>query len=208
MKDKKTPLVVVLVSAIFLAFWGAKPKVVSQNTPRDQEQASARARMEDHFPNVVLRTHENQEVRFYDDLVKGKVVLISFMYTACEGICPMTTANLVRVQNLLGDLVGRDIFLYSITLDPETDTPEVLKQYAEAVGAKRGWPFLTGKYKDIELLRHRLGISDPDPVIDADKSQHGGILVYGNEARGRWAAIPALIKPERIVQAVLKVIGA
>lgn len=190
MTDKKTPLVLVLGSAVFLAFWGARPKVVSQDTPRDQEQASAQARMVYHFPNVVLRTHENDEVRFYDDLVKGKVVLISFMYTACEDICPMTTANLVRVQNLLGDLVGRDIFLYSITLDPETDTPEVLKQYAEAVGAKRGWPFLTGKYEDMELLRHRLGISDPDPVIDADKSQHGGILVYGNEARGRWV-LPA-----------------
>ncbi|HKB15085.1 MAG TPA: SCO family protein, partial [Planctomycetota bacterium] len=90
------------------------------------------------LPNVPLTTHEGRSVRFYDDLVRGRVVLIYFMFTSCRGICPGTTANVRRVQEALGDRVGRDVFFYAITLDPEVDTPEVLRGYAEAVGAGRG----------------------------------------------------------------------
>ena len=157
------------------------------------------------IPNVDLITHENTPVRFYDDLVKGKVVLVNFMYTTCDGLCPRTTANLVRVQAALGERVGRDIFLYSITMDPEIDTPEVLKRYAEDIGAKPGWTFLTGRRGTIERLRRRLGVSDRDPVIDADKTQHSGVLVYGNEALDRWAMMPGLTTPEFIAARVLHV---
>jgi protein SCO1/2 len=78
------------------------------------------------FPNVTLTTHEGKKVKFYDDLLKDKIVIINFMYVKCEGICPGTTANLVKVQKLLGDRIGKDIFMYSITLKPEEDTPEKL----------------------------------------------------------------------------------
>src|SRR2546425_4288930 len=82
-----------------------------------------------YFPNVVLTSHENEKARFYDDLVRGKTVVFSFMYTTCDGRCPQYTSNLVKVQRLLGDRVGRAIFMYSITLDPLVDTPKVLSQY-------------------------------------------------------------------------------
>jgi protein SCO1/2 len=87
--------------------------------------------------NVALTTHEGRAVRFYDDLLQGKTVLLHFFYTVCtaEAICPLATANLVEVQRLLGPRAGKDIFLYSITLDPENDTPGVLKSYAKAFGA-------------------------------------------------------------------------
>ena len=92
-----------------------------------------------YFPNLVLMTHEGRQVRFYDDLIKDKIVTINFMYTQCEdGRCPVTTANLVRVQKLLGSRVGRDIFMYSFTLAPEHDTPTVLKRYAKAYGVGPG----------------------------------------------------------------------
>jgi len=120
----------------------------------------------------------------------------------------LTTANLVQVQNALGERLGREVFIYSITLDPQTDTPEVLKQYAEGYGAKPGWYFLTGQDEEIQVLRRKLGIYDRDPVIDADKTQHIGLIVYGNEATGKWGAVPALLASERIVQAVLRVMGA
>ena len=81
--------------------------------------------------------------------------------------------------------------MLSLTLDPKVDTPAVLARYAGVYEAKPGWLSLTGKYAQIELLRHKLGIYDPDPVIDADKTQHAGILTYGNERTGQWAAIPA-----------------
>jgi protein SCO1/2 len=177
-------------------------------SPRTVGAQSASPRMESYLSNVVLTTHENRTVRFYDDLVRGKVVTINFMFTDCKRFCPATIPNLVRVQEALGERVGRDIFLYSITLDPATDTPAVLKAYAKEVGAGPGWIFLTGKEESIERLRRRLGVYDRDPAIDADKTQHSGLVVYGNDALDRWAAISGLNKPEFIVRAVLRVAGS
>ncbi len=92
--------------------------------------------------------------------------------------------------------------MYSVTLDAKFDTPEILKKYAKSYGVKPGWTFLTGNFDDIELLRHRLGVFDPDPVIDADKTSHAGILVFGNEPKGRWCAIPGEMRPRSIVRLV------
>ncbi|WP_293005926.1 SCO family protein [Nitrosomonas sp.] len=83
------------------------------------------------FPNVTLYTHDGEAVKFYDDLIRDKVVAINMMYSQCSGICPKSTANLREVRNILGERAGRDVFMYSITLDPERDTPRLLKQYAE-----------------------------------------------------------------------------
>ncbi len=155
-----------------------------------------------YFPNVVLRTHEGRGVRFYDDLVKNRVVTFNFMYANCKGVCVPVTSNLVRVHKLLGDRMGRDIFFYSLTLEPAADTPEVLARYASAHDVGRGWTFLTGEKKDIELLRQRLGFVDPDPVVDADRTQHAGMVLYGNEAKQRWAACPGMGSPEWIARSI------
>ncbi|MBI1852416.1 MAG: SCO family protein [Planctomycetes bacterium] len=157
------------------------------------------------LPNIPLLTQDDKPVRFYDDLVKGKVVMINFMFTMCQGSCPGTSAKLAKVQDALGDRVGRDVFILSISLDPEKDTPTVLKQYAERYGARPGWSFLTGNRSDIEGLRHRLGLFDPDPVVDADKTQHAGVILLGNGAIGRWSRILALAKPQQILDALDRV---
>ena len=154
------------------------------------------------FPNVTLTTHEGKKVRFYDDLMKDKIVLINFMYAKCEGVCPGTTANLVEVQKLLGDRVGRDIFMYSITLKPEEDTPKVLNRYAKAYRTKPGWLFLTGDSKDVELLRRSLGFIDRDPERDANKSNHIGMLRFGNEPMTLWAGCPGLLGPGKIAREI------
>jgi protein SCO1/2 len=166
------------------------------------------APQDNYFPNIILYTQDNQPRRFYDDLLRGKVVLINFMYVTCGDICPLATANLVQVQNALGERLGREVFIYSITLEPRTDTPAILKQYAAGYQTKPGWFFLTGQEEDIHLLRRKLGIYDRDPIIDADKTQHSGLIVYGNEATGKWAMIPGLLHPARIVQAVRRVMQA
>ena len=153
-----------------------------------------------YFTNAELRTHDGRTLRFYDDLLKGKIVLINFMYTECGDICPGMTQNLADVQKLLGDRVGRDIFMYSFTLQPEHDTPERLKEYAETFDVKPGWLFLTGAPADIELLRRRLGFADSDPVQDADLEQHIGIVRIGNEPLNRWVMTAALSRPESIIQ--------
>ena len=152
------------------------------------------------FPNVTLTTHDGKKVKFYDDLIKDKIVIINFMYVRCDGKCPVMTANLVQVQKLLGDRVGKDIFIYSITLKPEEDTPKVLKEYAKAYKVGPGWQFLTGAPKDVELLRQKLGFIDRDPVRDADKSNHIGMLRWGNEPHTLWAGCPASLAPAKIVK--------
>ena len=146
----------------------------------------------DYFPNATLYTHEGKPVKFYDDLIRGKVVAINMMYADCEGICPLITSNLVRVQQLLGERVGRDLFMYSLTLQPELDTPQRLKEYAEMHGVKPGWLFLTGARADIQHLRYRLGFFDPDPVVDGDKATHTGMVRIGNDVYDRWTMAPAL----------------
>lgn len=145
-------------------------------------------------------------MRFYDDLVKFKVVAINFMFTTCTRFCPANTSNLGKVQAALGERAGRDVTFLSISLDPEHDTPEALRRYAKAHGAGPGWYFLTGRPADIERLRRSLGAYDLDPVVDADRTQHTGIVILGNEPRGRWKAISALSKPVRIRQAIERTI--
>jgi protein SCO1/2 len=159
----------------------------------------------DDFPRAVLSNQDGQPVRFYDDLVQGDhTVAINFIFAQCSDICPATTANLVKVQNLLGKRLGREIRMASISIDPSRDTPRILKAYAANFGVRPGWQFLTGKPGDVEQIRRRLGIFERDPKRDRDRSQHTGMLVYGNEARGRWGRVPALADPTRIVETITR----
>jgi protein SCO1 len=160
-----------------------------------------------HLPNVELIAHTGQRLHFYDDLVKDKKVIINFMYARCEGICVPVTTNLVRVQKLLGGRVGRDIFMYSITLKPAEDTPQSLREYADEHHVGPGWLFLTGWPPDIERLRRGLGFTYADPVEDADTSNHIGMLRYGIEAATRWAACAGMANPEHIVRSILWDLG-
>ena len=155
------------------------------------------------LPNVVLTTHEGEQVRFYDDLVKDKFVTINMVYTSCKTTCPLTTANLVRVQKMLGDRVGRDLSMYSITLDPEHDTPEVLNSYVKTFGTGKGWKFLTGKPEDIEFLRRRLGFAWANQEMDRNKDFHTGTLRYGNEPLMLWGAVPGMAEPEWVSECIL-----
>ncbi len=155
-----------------------------------------------HFPNVVLQTHEGKEVHFYDDLIKEKIVTLNFMYTSCGELCPLTTQRLVKLQKLLGDRVGRQIFMYSFTIDPQHDTPEVLREYMKVQGVKPGWTFLTGKPENLELLRKKLGFVDPDPRVDTDKTNHIGTVEYGNEPLTLWNGCPSLVRPEWMLKTI------
>ena len=155
-----------------------------------------------YFPNLVLTTHEGRKVKFYDDLVKDKIVVFNMFYAKCEGICSPVTRNLVRVQNLLGDRVGKDIFFYSFSLKPKEDTVAALKHYAEMHKVKPGWLFLTGSADDMELLRRKLGFVDPDPEVDKDTSNHIGVLKYGNEPLERWGGCPGMQAPDAIAEAI------
>lgn len=158
-------------------------------TPVTKTQAT---RSKKTFPNVPVLTHDGKVVRFYDDLIKNKIVMINFTYTDCKGICPGMTANLKRVHKEFGERMGKDVFMYSISLQPEHDTPAVLKAYTDKHQIKPGWTFLTGTKANIELLREHLGFKFSDPSLDQDKSQHLGVVKFGIEALERWGMAPAL----------------
>jgi len=145
-----------------------------------------------YFPNVELTDQNGNKHRFYDDLLKGKIVAIEQFYTHCIDICPLETARLVQVQKMLGDRVGKDVFFYSISIDPKRDTPEVMKAYAEKYHAGPGWLFLTGKKEDIALINKKLGFQDPDPN---NRDGHAPHLLIGNEATGQWQRNNALDNP-------------
>jgi protein SCO1/2 len=156
-----------------------------------------------YFPNFELTTHEGKKVHFYDDLIKDKIVVLNFMYVKCKGVCMPVTLNLKRVQNLLGGRVGRDIFMYSITLKPEEDTPQALRRYVRAHRIKPGWTFLTGKPADINTLRRSLGFKDAKAKLDNDITNHTGMVKYGNEARQWWAMFPGEANAPWIVECIL-----
>ena len=155
-----------------------------------------------YFPNHELVTQDNQTVHFYDDLLKNKVVLINFMFTTCKGVCSPMTANLAKVQEQLGERLGKDVVMLSFTVDRETDTPAVLKKYADSFKARPGWYFLTGKKENLDWVLYKLG------GYVEDKNQHNLKLIVGNEATGEWMKMHAMSNPTEIAAAVLKLLPA
>jgi protein SCO1/2 len=177
----------------------------AQLPPQDAASYAAYQRnaLRSHFPDVTLLTQDNQRKLFYADLIKDKVVVIQFMFANCDNLCPRTTPNLARVQRSLQKLAPGRITFLSITVDPLRDTPQALKHYASHFNVQRGWYFLTGKKEDVDMVRLKLGVYDPEDK----KVEHMNVLTIGNEAQGRWLAMEALAKPDDITQTVLRVLG-
>ena len=139
----------------------------------------------DYFPNTLLTDQDGRQVHFFDDLIKGKVVVINFIFTSCSDSCPLETARLRQVQKLLGDRVGQDIFFYSISIDPLSDTPEVLKAYSQRFKVGPGWQFFTGEFDAVTDLRKKLGLFI-EGVDNGRNKDHNLSLMVGNQGTGRW----------------------
>ncbi|XYJ09271.1 SCO family protein [Telluria sp. B2] len=154
------------------------------------------------LPNVPLETHDGLAVRFYDDLVRNRLVVVNMMYANCTNICPPNTASLLQVQQALGERVGRDVFMYSLTLQPAIDRPEDLRRYMRKYGVGQGWTFLTGRPAAVDLLRRRLGFYNFDAVADADLKQHTGMVRIGHDGRDRWSMVPAMATTRQIVDSI------
>lgn len=167
--------------------------------PRQARRAGGR------LPDVPLVTHEGRRVRFYSDLVRDRVVFVNMMYAQCNDRCPPMTQSLLRVQQALGARVGRDVFMYSISLLPEVDTPVDLQVYMALHRVGPGWTFLTGAKDDVEELRFALGFADPDPRVDADLGQHIGMVRIGNDALDRWCMSPILLEPALVLEGLMAV---
>lgn len=190
-----------LLAAILLA--AAEQKPVGAPDASTNYTAYTVNALRQHFPNVSLLTQDKKQVRFYDDVIKDKIVIIQFMYSQCDGTCPLTTPNLAKVQQELERRAPHKVSMVSITVDPVHDTPGVLKEYADGYRVQPGWNFLTGEKADIDLIRRNLGVYDSD----AQKIAHMNMLTIGNEHTGQWLAMEALAKPGDIVDTVLRITG-
>jgi protein SCO1/2 len=158
------------------------------------------------LPDAPLLTHEGKTVRFYTDLVRGRIVFINMMYTDCSNRCPPMTQNLKRVHEMFGERAGRDIFIYSITLQPEFDRPADLRAYMDLNKIERpGWTFLTGSRTSVEQVRRSLGFFDRDPGVDGDLAQHTGMIRVGNDALDRWCMAAAILEPELIYETLMAI---
>ena len=147
----------------------------------------------DYLPNLPVVDQNGKTYKFYDDLIKDKRVIINFIFASCSDICPIMTGRMLLLQKKLGDMVGRDVFIYSISIDPEHDDPKTLKKYADTFQVGPGWLFLTGKPSDIDQIRYKLGERS-----GASLASHRNEMLLGNAARGDWFKISSFEDTEVI----------
>lgn len=173
-----------------------RPRFQPPGSPREELQRR-------HLPNVPLITHEGKDVRFYDDLVRDKKVVLTFFSSHALAESFTMTKNLATLQRLFGKRIGKDMFMYSVARTPERDTPAALRNWAAQSGAGPGWTFLTGKQSDVETLRRGLGFASDDPVEDADPRYSVGIVRYGAEPEMRWAHCQSQAKGRVLAHSML-----
>jgi len=154
----------------------------------------------EYFSDVVLLNQDGTPMRFYSDLIEDKIVVISSFFTTCTSVCPALNGKLVQVQQALGDRLGQDVHMISISVDPETDTVPKLKEYATRFGAKDGWYFLSGATENVEYALGRLGqlVDDPD--------DHSTVFLVGNARTGLWKKVFGLADTDEIIRLVQEVV--
>jgi protein SCO1 len=171
------------VSVLFVSVAAAQDKPPAPPDPHAGHPAPAGEELTPaakYFSDVELLDQDGRKLKFYNDVLKGKTVVINALFTTCTNVCPPISRNFERIQDALGERLGKDVFLVSITVDPETDTPTKLKEYAQRFHARKGWSFLTGKKENIDWALYKLG------QYVAEKGQHKTVVIIGNEATGLW----------------------
>lgn len=177
----------------------AMPEALQKAEP--DSAASVRSAAEKYFSDVELINQDGQKMKFYTDVLKNKVVIINSFFTTCTSVCPPMNRNFEKVQEALGDRLGKNAFLVSISVDPTTDTPPRLKEYSQRFHARPGWIFLTGKKENVDWALYKLG-----QYVEA-KDDHTTIIIIGNEPKGLWKKAFGLAKPDELVKIVEDVIN-
>lgn len=183
----------------------AKPAQKAPPAPHDHSHMTTSAEdaspARKYFTDVELLNQNGEKVRFYSDVLKGKTVVVNAFFTTCTSVCPPMNRNMEKIQEALGDRVGRDVFLVSITVDPEVDTPVRLKDYAQKFHAGRGWIFLTGKKENLDWALYKLG------QYVENKEDHKTIFIIGNEPTGLWKKAFGMANLAELVQIVESVMN-
>jgi cytochrome oxidase Cu insertion factor (SCO1/SenC/PrrC family) len=165
-------------------------------SPSPPRSAAAR-----YFTDTPLVTQEGKTVRFYSDLLQDKTVVINNFFTGCGSVCPVLLATCARLQDHLGDRLGQDVNILSISVDPDTDTPAVLKTFATQFKARPGWYFLTGSRENVQLVLRKLG------QYSETKEAHSNLLLVGNDKTGLWKKLLGVADAAEIARLVDTVVS-
>jgi len=153
------------------------------------------------IPDTAVYDQDGHRLRFYSDLVQGKTVAINFIFTTCTTICPPLTATFRKVQQGLGDRIGKDVALISVSVDPAVDIPERLKSFAQKFHAGPGWTFVTGTQGDIDKLLAALG------ATTANKNDHTPTILVGNDPTRYWTRAYGLAPAAKLVKMISEAAG-
>ena len=146
--------------------------------------AEREAKAREYFTDTKLKTQADRTVRFYSDALKGKVVLMNFVFTQCGDACPLITAKLVQAKNELGDAFGQEVRFVSISIDPQHDRPQDLAKFAKKFDAVHPeWLFLTGEPANIEVVTKKLG------AWTDDVESHSTAIIIGSPRQGKWKKV-------------------
>ena len=180
----------VTVSAALLVCWSATS--IAANTSTD---AAAEAKAREYFTNIELIDQNGQRLAFYDDVLKGNIVVISFIFTNCQGACPLMTRNLTMIRDMLPTNVRDEIQFISISLDPVRDTPAAMKEFAQTHDAdQEHWLWLTGQPDNVNLITKKLG-SYTDEL-----EAHTTTLIAANVRDAHWTKIAPNVPPRGVVE--------
>jgi protein SCO1 len=168
---------------------GAQQARPQPQTPPQADARGGRGQARINVPDVEVRTHEGKRVRFYSDLVRGKIVVITFVYTSCPTFCSMQGDILSKLQDVLGERLGRDVFIVSVSRDPETDTPARLKSWGRSFKSRAGWTLVTGERGDIDRVMQAFTGTGAGP------GTHQIVAYVGNDAEGLWSSALMTAEP-------------
>jgi cytochrome oxidase Cu insertion factor (SCO1/SenC/PrrC family) len=162
------------------------PGAVAEKLPEKRSGAVTVGQVQIEIPDLLVKDQDGIERRFYSDLIKDKVVILSFFFTSCPSFCPRMNLRLKRLQNILGDRLGKDVFFVTVTKDPETDTVTRLNEWGKKLEIKSGWTMITGDTKNIgKLVFDFTG----DPL---GPDMHNTMFIIGNDKTGEWADLTGL----------------
>ena len=158
-------------------------------------QQSAEDKARNYFTDTQVIDQNGNKLRFYTDVLKDRVVLISFMFMNCEGACPMLAQKLKQARAMMVPAIKDEVWYVTLSVDPERDTPQAMKQFAENQGLDESrWLFLTGEKQNVELLIRKLGQYTPN--IES----HTTLMLAGNDRTRHWTRVLPMVPPDGIAQ--------
>jgi len=159
------------------------------------DDAAAEEKARKYFTDTEVIDQNGKHLRFYSDVLKDRVVLINFIFTNCQDYCPMVTQKLIQTRSLMVDSVKDDVWFVSVSVDPERDTPEAMKEFARKQGVDESrWIFLTGEKQNLEFLVQRLG------QYTQEVEAHSTLMLAGNTRTRHWSRVMPMLKPPGIAQ--------